>query len=146
MDHYATRYPTNVIDIANFLVRLSGPYFTCILVASGSFDINLLQRFLHTILIVSPEQNTEDQFHPFYIILRRSLSQNMKSALYLPGSSACRTVISYRMRNRPAAQGRRRVHGTASCIPEKLKTFASMRKETGARLAYRCLRNGGQMI
>ena len=23
MDHYATRYPTNVIDIANFLVRLS---------------------------------------------------------------------------------------------------------------------------
>lgn len=24
MDHYATRYPTNVIDIANFLVRLSG--------------------------------------------------------------------------------------------------------------------------
>ncbi|KAG6826971.1 hypothetical protein H0H92_013709 [Tricholoma furcatifolium] len=24
MDHYATRYPTNVVDIANFLVRLSG--------------------------------------------------------------------------------------------------------------------------
>lgn len=26
MDHYATRYPTNVVDIANFLVRLSGEY------------------------------------------------------------------------------------------------------------------------
>ncbi len=27
MDHYATRYPTNVLDIADFLVRLSGePY------------------------------------------------------------------------------------------------------------------------
>ena len=24
MDHYATRYPTNVLDIADFLVRLSG--------------------------------------------------------------------------------------------------------------------------
>jgi S-adenosylmethionine synthetase len=24
MDHYATRYPTNVVDIADFLVRLSG--------------------------------------------------------------------------------------------------------------------------
>ena len=24
MDHYATRYPTNVIDIAGFLVRLAG--------------------------------------------------------------------------------------------------------------------------
>jgi len=24
MDHYATRYPTNVVDIANFLVRLTG--------------------------------------------------------------------------------------------------------------------------
>ena len=24
MDHFATRYPTNIIDIANFLVRLSG--------------------------------------------------------------------------------------------------------------------------
>lgn len=24
MDHYATRYPTNVIDIADFLVRLTG--------------------------------------------------------------------------------------------------------------------------
>lgn len=26
MDHYATRYPTNVVDIANFLVRLSGAW------------------------------------------------------------------------------------------------------------------------
>lgn len=26
MDHYATRYPTNVVDIANFLVRLSSEY------------------------------------------------------------------------------------------------------------------------
>ena len=28
MDHYATRYPTNIVDIANFLVRLTGnlPY------------------------------------------------------------------------------------------------------------------------
>lgn len=26
MDHYATRYPTNVLDIADFLVRLSGGY------------------------------------------------------------------------------------------------------------------------
>lgn len=26
MDHYATRYPTNVVDIADFLVRLSGTY------------------------------------------------------------------------------------------------------------------------
>lgn len=26
MDHYATRYPTNVVDIADFLVRLSGAY------------------------------------------------------------------------------------------------------------------------
>lgn len=24
MDHYATRYPTNVVDIADFLVRLTG--------------------------------------------------------------------------------------------------------------------------
>jgi hypothetical protein len=24
MDHYATRYPTNVLDIAEFLVRLTG--------------------------------------------------------------------------------------------------------------------------
>ena len=24
MDHYATRYPTNVIDIAEFLTRLTG--------------------------------------------------------------------------------------------------------------------------
>jgi S-adenosylmethionine synthetase len=24
MDHYATRYPTNVLDIADFLVRLTG--------------------------------------------------------------------------------------------------------------------------
>jgi S-adenosylmethionine synthetase len=24
MDHYATRYPTNVVDVADFLVRLSG--------------------------------------------------------------------------------------------------------------------------
>jgi S-adenosylmethionine synthetase len=24
MDHYATRYPTNTVDIANFLVKLSG--------------------------------------------------------------------------------------------------------------------------
>lgn len=24
MDHYATRYPTNVVDVANFLVRLTG--------------------------------------------------------------------------------------------------------------------------
>jgi len=28
MDHFATRYPTNIIDIANFLVRLSGIYDT----------------------------------------------------------------------------------------------------------------------
>lgn len=27
MDHYATRYPTNTIDIANFLVRLTGKCF-----------------------------------------------------------------------------------------------------------------------
>ena len=27
MDHYATRYPTNTIDIANFLVRLTGECF-----------------------------------------------------------------------------------------------------------------------
>jgi S-adenosylmethionine synthetase len=28
MDHYATRYPTNVVDIASFLLRLSGtPHF-----------------------------------------------------------------------------------------------------------------------
>ena len=27
MDHYATRYPTNVIDIAGFLIRLSGKLF-----------------------------------------------------------------------------------------------------------------------
>lgn len=26
MDHYATRYPTNVVDIADFLVRLSSAY------------------------------------------------------------------------------------------------------------------------
>ena len=26
MDHYATRYPTNVLDIADFLVRLSGEW------------------------------------------------------------------------------------------------------------------------
>ena len=26
MDHYATRYPTNVIDIAGFLVRLAGAF------------------------------------------------------------------------------------------------------------------------
>lgn len=24
MDHYATRYPTNVVDVADFLVRLAG--------------------------------------------------------------------------------------------------------------------------
>lgn len=29
MDHYATRYPTNVVDIANFLVRLSGESEPC---------------------------------------------------------------------------------------------------------------------
>ena len=28
MDHYATRYPTNVVDIAGFLVRLSGKLFS----------------------------------------------------------------------------------------------------------------------
>lgn len=28
MDHYATRYPTNVVDIADFLVRLSSAYST----------------------------------------------------------------------------------------------------------------------
>lgn len=28
MDHYATRYPTNVVDIAEFLVRLSGKLFS----------------------------------------------------------------------------------------------------------------------
>ena len=28
MDHYATRYPTNVIDIASFLVRLSGAFLS----------------------------------------------------------------------------------------------------------------------
>ena len=26
MDHYQTRYPTNVVDIANFLVRLTGAF------------------------------------------------------------------------------------------------------------------------
>jgi S-adenosylmethionine synthetase len=26
MDHYATRFPTNVIDIGNFLVRLTRAY------------------------------------------------------------------------------------------------------------------------
>jgi hypothetical protein len=26
MDHWAQRYPTNVVDIANFLVRLVGQY------------------------------------------------------------------------------------------------------------------------
>lgn len=28
MDHYATRYPTNVVDIADFLVRLAGMPFS----------------------------------------------------------------------------------------------------------------------
>ena len=27
MDHYATRFPTNVVDIASFLVRLTGSWF-----------------------------------------------------------------------------------------------------------------------
>ena len=31
MDHYATRYPTNVVDIAGFLVRLSGKLFSKII-------------------------------------------------------------------------------------------------------------------
>lgn len=29
MDHFGTRYPTNIVDIANFLVRLSGIRHDC---------------------------------------------------------------------------------------------------------------------
>jgi S-adenosylmethionine synthetase len=34
MDHYATRYPTNVLDIADFLVRLSCAFSSGVVLVS----------------------------------------------------------------------------------------------------------------
>lgn len=43
MDHFATRYPTNVVDIASFLVRLSGKSH---LLRSCRYLFDLFNRFL----------------------------------------------------------------------------------------------------
>ena len=58
MDHYATRYPTNVEDIASFLVRLTGWKFPLIsLLSPNSTLLSLgLKRDIPPILQCSSEE------------------------------------------------------------------------------------------
>jgi hypothetical protein len=44
MDHYQTRFPTNVLDIANFLVRLAGKTFNLFFSSSHRLFIRLRDR------------------------------------------------------------------------------------------------------
>lgn len=42
MDHYATRYPTNVNDIASFLVRLTCKFFLFLFLSTVIFLLYIL--------------------------------------------------------------------------------------------------------
>lgn len=61
MDHYATRYPTNVVDIANFLVRLSG---SC-LANSTKF---LASLYFPSTLICSRASSVSDDLFLYFVL------------------------------------------------------------------------------
>ena len=39
MDHYATRYPTNVLDVASFLARIAGDKILSLLQSKGTYTL-----------------------------------------------------------------------------------------------------------
>lgn len=73
MDHYATRYPTNVEDIAGFLVRAIGMVYKC----KDGLEFTVLMRALQVIGSSSLR---------FCIIAEKSPLRSMRCALYLPRS------------------------------------------------------------
>lgn len=106
MDHYATRYPTNVLDIADFLLRLSctSPYpLVC-----GSLMFYLQLHRCHV------------RFPRFCITRAMNLSPNMKCALFLQKYWVWRTNTLSLMLSLPRELERRLVPETVIWIVEKL--------------------------
>jgi hypothetical protein len=125
MDHYATRYPTNVLDIASFLVRLSGTFLfssDCPFVDAqalcrseqGSTTANhtlLCSRTIYEMYVYCPSL-----FSP-------SLTgAQTKCASFSPKFYHCHTNTSFRMQRHPQVQEPPHVRGTVSCIRERRRT------------------------
>ena len=58
MDHYATRYPTNVVDVANFLVRLTGnlSFIPILLPNNNQVSISALKKTIPPIIHYSGDE------------------------------------------------------------------------------------------
>ena len=101
MDHFATRYPTNVIDIGNFLVTLSSKW-------------SLAKKY-HVSSDYGPQKSKKDDHfqrsctsrHLNHIRNTRSFSSSRQSSAFHINMSLRTTLI-------PAAKEKRQGQGTAS--------------------------------
>lgn len=170
MDHYATRYPTNVVDIANFLVRLSGSClanstkflaslcFPSTLIVSRASNVSddlfytspftyIVQTgFLTFLSPIRCPQVTRSQSLPYCTTPLRSRSRSTRSVSFSPKSSACRTGTSSQTPKNRLARVLPLDQETASYIQEKLRSLELLEKGIVALLGYLCLRSGGLLV